>query len=1218
MGDTGVRRALIVLGMHRSGTSAMAGLLGEMGCDLPADLMAPQDMNAKGFFESNRITQLNEDLLASAGMTWYDMNRFPETWYDTPKASEFRALANAAVLADYGSSGLFVMKDPRTCRLVPFWEGVLADQGVQPAYVCIHRNPGEVSASLTKWAGYEPIYGQLLWLRHVLDAEHATRGKTRVFVTYDQVLADWRSLVARIAASLDVVFPRSVQTAARGAQQFVSPDLRHLSLGSLDLPRLEEMSDWVADTLQVLSRWSDHGESASDHATLDRIRAALDAASDTMVPAIVELLHRYHEVAHLRKELAATAGRIATLTAQVDEQGSQGRKIEKFFQGRIAIMTEQLEATRARLVEQDQALAELSTRLAEANTSLANSETTIGVVNNTLHETWLKTQSLSKELEDQARELYKARSRPLGNLGKFVEYRSLRLLSKSSSPLPSKMKAKFLRSAEKRDPDRFLPKTEIPVAAKVGSTAEVLSRPGLAQYRAALETVIVVSHDASRTGAPILALNMAQALSQRYNVVVVCLRDGELSEDFRQVSTAFYIVEHAARSDTSFVRLLEEVSATKPPLFAVVNSIEARGILGALRKLQIPSVALFHEFASYTLPRSAFTDAFHLADQIVFSTELTIRNALVQASFERSPRFHVLAQGRCVVPRHDDDDAARKTECERLTSRLRPNGDSAGEFLVVGAGYVQIRKGVDLFIDVARRVLSTEAGKNARFAWIGAGYDPERDAAYSVYLSDQIARAGLEDRMVMLPETSEIDHVYGLADLLLLTSRLDPLPNVAIDALSEGIPVVCFDKTTGVADLLTDAGLRDDCVADYIDTEQAAEKVLNFIRSPDAYDQVCQTARDFATRRFDFDAYARQIEQLGLGIRKGWSNRPQDVSTIAASDCFDPAFMSPQQKLFATRTEAAEFYVTENWHRTPSRRPEPGFNPLVYAQHLASAGAGHPDGYAEFLRRGRPAGPWLRNVIRESDSTTVPEGRTPPRTALHIHAHYPDVVAKIAGRLARNQIQPDLFINAPDGKSLDLALETLKDFRGRIAEARVVVNRGRDIGPFLTEFGSILVRDYDLIGHLHTKKSVSLSDRAFVDRWVDFLYENMIGGAQGGAMMDRIAAAFAQDDHLGIVFPADPNILAWSSNEDAARRLAPRLGLETLPDFIDFPMGSMLWIRAAALQPFVALDLGWNDYPPEPVNGDGTILHAIERLFGVVAEARGMNIAVSNVKGMTR
>ena len=105
------------------------------------------------------------------------------------------------------------------------------------------------------------------------------------------------------------------------------------------------------------------------------------------------------------------------------------------------------------------------------------------------------------------------------------------------------------------------------------------------------------------------------------------------------------------------------------------------------------------------------------------------------------------------------------------------------------------------------------AGNRCRFVWIGNGYDPENDLGYSVYLADQIRRAGLQEHVFFIAETTAIETAYEEADLLLLSSRLDPLPNVAIDAMTHGVPVLCFNKTTGIADFLIDSGLGNDCVA---------------------------------------------------------------------------------------------------------------------------------------------------------------------------------------------------------------------------------------------------------------------------------------------------------------------------------------------------------------------------------------------------------------------
>lgn len=390
MSMTSTRTAIIVLGMHRSGTSATAGLLSKMGCDLPKDLMTAAEMNEKGFFESNKVMALNDAILKSANMTWSDLKSFPNTWHTSPKVHEFAQQAKSILLEEFGTSHLFVLKDPRHCRLVPFWEDVLADQGVKPKYLCIHRNPVEVAASLMRRHAYEPVCGQFLWLRHVLDSEISTRGKERIFVSYDQVLSDWRGLMGHLSTDLNLVFPLPIQIAALSIENFVSQDLKNFSSDKLTISQLQQVSDWQATTLEVLDRWSSTGENASDYAILDSVSESISAASDTLVPALDELLLRY-------------------------------RAFEIPYR------------------QQASDLEEFSVKLEQAEHSL--------------HLALLESQALEMDLNSQIEELHRARSHPLQTLRMYLEYKMLSLLSSSRSPLPHKIKSRFIRSAYKRDPN---------------------------------------------------------------------------------------------------------------------------------------------------------------------------------------------------------------------------------------------------------------------------------------------------------------------------------------------------------------------------------------------------------------------------------------------------------------------------------------------------------------------------------------------------------------------------------------------------------------------------------------------------------------------------------------------------------------------------------------------------------------------------------------------
>jgi lipopolysaccharide biosynthesis protein len=102
------------------------------------------------------------------------------------------------------------------------------------------------------------------------------------------------------------------------------------------------------------------------------------------------------------------------------------------------------------------------------------------------------------------------------------------------------------------------------------------------------------------------------------------------------------------------------------------------------------------------------------------------------------------------------------------------------------------------------------------------------------------------------------------------------------------------------------------------------------------------------------------------------------------------------------------------------------------------------------------------------------------------------------------------------------------------------------------------------------------------------------------------------------VFPDDPHLADWDFNQDIATVLGERMGIPLpLPPFFDFPVGTMFWARKDAVAPLFGLNLGWDDYPEEPVPIDGTILHALERLLPFVANHAGYQYATTYIPGMT-
>jgi hypothetical protein len=352
---------ILVLGMHRSGATAFGRVLNLLGCDLPTSVVPATDAiegateGAMG--ESDAIRQLNDRILASAGTRWDDWVEFHPGWLQSPRAAEFRDEALALLRQEFGASRLFVLNDPRMCRLVPFWLGVLEAAGVQPLILSPVRSPLAVAAALQERDGFSPGLGHLMWLRHVLDAEFASRGTKRFFTSYDQLARGWARTATAASSALGITWPRLSDKAAVEIEAFLSTNCRDDSqqvASGLDNPTL---SDWLRSTSETLSRWSVDGESPQDYATLDEIRTAMNTAA----PAFSRLLGTEQaRSARLEMELASERQQAAQLKSELESRAK----------AEVELASERQRHEQA-TTEAEKSLAELRHRLAQTESALA-------------------------------------------------------------------------------------------------------------------------------------------------------------------------------------------------------------------------------------------------------------------------------------------------------------------------------------------------------------------------------------------------------------------------------------------------------------------------------------------------------------------------------------------------------------------------------------------------------------------------------------------------------------------------------------------------------------------------------------------------------------------------------------------------------------------------------------------------------------------------------
>ena len=312
--DKAKKNIILVAGMHRSGTSAVTRILSILGCTLPKTLSGSAPDNARGFWESQVIKDLNDQILVSAGSAWDEWEELNLSWYASSVADEFREHAQTILESELGDGRLFVLKDPRICRLMPFWIDAVRSFGAEPLIVSPIRNPLDVAASLEARDGIDPSIGLLMWLRHHLSAEAATRSLKRVYLRYERLLFEPHTVVDELGDALCVVWPKRSTDTDMLIDEFLSPALRHHRNEDSTLLANPRLSHWLRSSFKILDRWACGKVQKRDTSALERIKAAFDDAAPTFGRPVAVGLKAMRKLGVARETLVEREGRIEELS----------------------------------------------------------------------------------------------------------------------------------------------------------------------------------------------------------------------------------------------------------------------------------------------------------------------------------------------------------------------------------------------------------------------------------------------------------------------------------------------------------------------------------------------------------------------------------------------------------------------------------------------------------------------------------------------------------------------------------------------------------------------------------------------------------------------------------------------------------------------------------------------------------------------------------------
>ena len=398
------RSAIVIAGMHRSGTSALARVLSLLGAALPKHLMPAGRFNEAGHWESTVVMELHNAVFASIGLAWHDWREIETGWFESEAAKAFQSQLAEVLREEYDGASLFVVKDPRICRLLPLWLQVLRDIGIAPHLIIPVRNPIEVTESLLRRNEIFPALPQpyaaqagLLWLRSVLDAEFASRSFPRAVITYDALLEDWQGTVATIAARARLTWPRDLAIAAPEIDRFLSRELRHHAVGHDQFDQRPDIRAWVRGAYTALLELAREGDDKRRLTELDAVRLAFDESCRTFAPLVQPAESRFtHELQVMATASREISGDIENLKMALGMARLEMTQIGQLRNGEAQTLLElKTAADRAQQHEQ-----QLSTELETLGVKLQSSAQLLNSYANALETARSEIEALEGQLKE--------------------------------------------------------------------------------------------------------------------------------------------------------------------------------------------------------------------------------------------------------------------------------------------------------------------------------------------------------------------------------------------------------------------------------------------------------------------------------------------------------------------------------------------------------------------------------------------------------------------------------------------------------------------------------------------------------------------------------------------------------------------------------------------------------------------------------------------------
>ncbi len=358
-------KLIVVLGMHRSGTSAITRGLQVVGVRLGDRMMPPvEGDNAKGYWEDIDLNALNIEMLRTIDSDWYHLSAIDAIDVEILRKQGYFLRAIELLRQKVASATVFGFKDPRVAKLLPFWKEVFSHCQFDVSYLLAVRHPLSVVKSLAKRSGFETEQSYLLWLGHVITSLTGSAGDKRVLVDYDRLMQLPDRELMRIAKCTGLEIDSTELQSYKS--EFLDQGLRHTVYELNDLllddtcpPIVREIYAALLDVASEkikfedlelqneVVRWSDEFKRLrSPLLLIDRISTQKAECEGQIVNLTQTVTERDGQIASLNQAVVARDVQIADLTQEVVRRGEWGLRLDV----QIADLTQTVSARDVQIV----------------------------------------------------------------------------------------------------------------------------------------------------------------------------------------------------------------------------------------------------------------------------------------------------------------------------------------------------------------------------------------------------------------------------------------------------------------------------------------------------------------------------------------------------------------------------------------------------------------------------------------------------------------------------------------------------------------------------------------------------------------------------------------------------------------------------------------------------------------------------------------------------